>query len=75
MDQDAVVQLVDTNPDDIEILQILASVPSTTIHRYTSYDTIHFIHGHKTIRKPTKIVVFELMPTTVMATEKPTMGS
>jgi hypothetical protein len=27
MDQDASVQLVDTNPDDIEILQILASGP------------------------------------------------
>jgi hypothetical protein len=26
------------NPDDIEILQILASGPSTTIHKYTSYD-------------------------------------
>jgi hypothetical protein len=38
MDQDAGVQLVDTNPDDIEILQILASGPSTMIHRYTSYD-------------------------------------
>jgi hypothetical protein len=38
MDQDARVQLVDMNPDDIEILQILASEPSTTIHRYTSYD-------------------------------------
>jgi hypothetical protein len=38
MYQDAGVQLVDTNPDDIEILQILASGPSTTIHRYTSYD-------------------------------------
>jgi hypothetical protein len=38
MNQDAGVQLVDTNPDDIEILQILASGPSTTIHRYTSYD-------------------------------------
>jgi hypothetical protein len=38
MDQDAGVQLVDTNPDDIEILQILASGSSTTIHRYTSYD-------------------------------------
>jgi hypothetical protein len=38
MDQDAGVQLVDTNPDDIEILQILASGPSSTIHRYTSYD-------------------------------------
>jgi hypothetical protein len=38
MDQDAGVQLVDTNPDDIEILQILASGPSTTIHGYTSYD-------------------------------------
>jgi hypothetical protein len=38
MDQDASVQLVHTNPDDIEILQILASGPSTTIHRYTSYD-------------------------------------
>jgi hypothetical protein len=39
MDQDAGVQLVDMNPDDIEILQILANGPSTTIHRYTSYDT------------------------------------
>jgi hypothetical protein len=38
MDQDAGVQLVDTNPDDIEILQILASGPSTMIHRYSSYD-------------------------------------
>jgi hypothetical protein len=38
MDQDAGVQLVDTNLDDIEILQILASGPSTMIHRYTSYD-------------------------------------
>jgi hypothetical protein len=38
MDQDAGVQLVDPNPDDIEILQILASGPSTMIHTYTSYD-------------------------------------
>jgi hypothetical protein len=38
MDQDACVQLVDMNPDDIEILQILASGPSTMIHTYTSYD-------------------------------------
>jgi hypothetical protein len=38
MDQDAGVQLVDMNPDDIKILQILVSGPSTTIHRYTSYD-------------------------------------
>jgi hypothetical protein len=38
MDQDAGIQLVDISPDDIEILQILASGPSTTIHRYTSYD-------------------------------------
>jgi hypothetical protein len=38
MDQDAGIQLVDMNPDDIEILQILASGPSTTIDRYTSYD-------------------------------------
>jgi hypothetical protein len=38
MDHDAGVQLVDTNPDDIEILQILASGSSTMIHRYTSYD-------------------------------------
>jgi hypothetical protein len=38
MDQDVGVQLVDMNPDDIEILQILASGSSTTIHRYTSYD-------------------------------------
>jgi hypothetical protein len=38
MDQAAGVQLVDTNPNDIEILHILASGPSTAIHRYTSYD-------------------------------------
>jgi hypothetical protein len=38
MDQDAGVQLVNTNPNVIEILQILASGPSTTIHRYTSFD-------------------------------------
>jgi hypothetical protein len=38
MDQELVVQLVDTNPNDIEILQILASGPSIMIHRYTSYD-------------------------------------
>jgi hypothetical protein len=38
MDQDAGVQLVGMNPDDIEILQILANGPSTMIHRYTSYD-------------------------------------
>jgi hypothetical protein len=38
MDQDVGVQLIDMNPDDIEILQILASEPSTMIHRYTSYD-------------------------------------
>jgi hypothetical protein len=38
MNQDTGVQLVNTNPDDIEILQILASGPSTTIHKYTSYD-------------------------------------
>jgi hypothetical protein len=38
MDQDTSVQPVDMNPDDIEILQILASGPSTIIHRYTSYD-------------------------------------
>jgi hypothetical protein len=38
MDHDAGVQLVDMNPDDIEILQILASGSSTMTHRYTSYD-------------------------------------
>jgi hypothetical protein len=38
MDQDVGVQLVDMNPDDIEILQILVSGPSTTIHTYTSYN-------------------------------------
>jgi hypothetical protein len=38
MEQDTSVQLVDTNPDDIEILQILASGPSSMIHRCTSYD-------------------------------------
>jgi hypothetical protein len=43
MDQDAGVQLVDTNPDDIEILQILAIGPSTMIHRYTSYDINDYI--------------------------------
>jgi hypothetical protein len=43
MDYDAGVQLVDTNPGDIEILQILASGPSTMIHRYTSYDINAYI--------------------------------
>jgi hypothetical protein len=38
MDQDVGVQLVHMNPNDIEILQILASGPSTTIHTDTSYD-------------------------------------
>jgi hypothetical protein len=38
MDKDASVQLVDTNPNDIKILQILASGPSTTIHIYILYD-------------------------------------
>jgi hypothetical protein len=38
MDQVAGVQLVDMNPDDIEILQILTSGPSTTIHTNTSYE-------------------------------------
>jgi hypothetical protein len=37
MDQDAGVQLVDTN-HDIEILHILASGLLPMIHRYTSYD-------------------------------------
>jgi hypothetical protein len=37
MDQNAGVQLVDTNLNDIEILQTLASGPSTMIYRYTSY--------------------------------------
>jgi hypothetical protein len=37
--------------------------------------TIHFMHGHKTTRKLTKTMMFELMPTTVMAIGKPTMGS
>jgi hypothetical protein len=41
MDQDEDAQLVDTNLDDIEMLQILASGPSTMIHRYTSYDINH----------------------------------
>jgi hypothetical protein len=43
MDQDVGVQLVDTNPDDIEIFQILASGPSTLIHRYTTYDINDYI--------------------------------
>jgi hypothetical protein len=43
MDKDVGVQLVDMNPDDIEILQILASGPSITIHRYTSYDINGYI--------------------------------
>jgi hypothetical protein len=38
MNPDASVQLVDMNPDDIEILQILASGPSTMIHTYISYE-------------------------------------
>jgi hypothetical protein len=38
MDHDVGDQLVDTNPVDMEILHILASRPSTIIHRYTSYD-------------------------------------
>jgi hypothetical protein len=38
MDLDIGVQLVDTNPYDIEIVQVLSSGPSTMIHRYTSYD-------------------------------------
>jgi hypothetical protein len=38
MDQAIAIQLVGMNPDDIEILQILASGPSTMIHTYTSYD-------------------------------------
>jgi hypothetical protein len=73
MDQDVGVQLVDMNPDDIEILQILASGPSTTHHMILT--VIHFIQGHKTTRKQTKIGVFELMPTTMIATRKPIMGS
>jgi hypothetical protein len=36
---------------------------------------IHFLQGHNTTRKPTKTAVFEMMPTTVMAIGKPTMGS
>jgi hypothetical protein len=38
MEHDAGVQLVDINPDDTEILQILASGPLAMIHTYTSYD-------------------------------------
>jgi hypothetical protein len=65
------------NLDDMEILQILASGPSTMIHRYTSYNinSYTFYTGHKTTRKPTKIAVFELMSMTAMAIGKPTMGS
>jgi hypothetical protein len=33
----------------------------------------HFIQGHKTTRKPTKIAVLKLMPTTMMATGKHTI--
>jgi hypothetical protein len=65
------------NPDDIQILQILARG-----HQLRFIDTHHmplmainFIQGHKTTRKPTKTAVFELMPTIVVATGKPTMGS
>jgi hypothetical protein len=77
MDQDAGVQLVDTNLDDIEILQILASGPSTMIHRYTSYDinSYTFYTRAQDNKKPTKLAEFELMPMTVKATGKPTMGS
>jgi hypothetical protein len=38
MDQDVDVHLVDTNPDDIKILQILTSGSSIMVYRYTSYD-------------------------------------
>jgi hypothetical protein len=38
VDQDAGVQLVDTNPNGIEMLQILDRGPSAMIHGYTSYD-------------------------------------
>jgi hypothetical protein len=38
MDQVTGVQLVDMNPNGIEILQILTSGPSTMIHTYTSYE-------------------------------------
>jgi hypothetical protein len=47
MDEDTCIQLIDMNLDDIEILQILASGPSTTIHRYTSYD----INGYTFYRR------------------------
>jgi hypothetical protein len=77
MDQDAAVQLVDMNPDDIEILQILASGPSTTIHRYTSYDINGYIFYTRAQdnKKTNQNNGVRLMPMTMMATRKPTMGS
>jgi hypothetical protein len=47
MDMDVGVQLVDTNPDDIEILQILASGLSIMIHTYTSYDINNYTFSTK----------------------------
>jgi hypothetical protein len=38
MDKDVGVELLDKNPDDIVLLQILANGPSTMIHTYKSYD-------------------------------------
>jgi hypothetical protein len=38
IDKDVGVELVDKNPNDIVLLQILDNGPSTTIHTYKSYD-------------------------------------
>jgi hypothetical protein len=38
MVEDVGAELVDKNPDDIVLLQILANGPSTMIHTYKSYD-------------------------------------
>jgi hypothetical protein len=47
------------------------------IHTYTPYDIngYTFYTREQDNKKPTKTAVFELMPITVMAIGKPTMGS
>jgi hypothetical protein len=77
MDQDAGVQLVDMNPDDIEILQILASGPLTMIHTYTPYDINGYTFYTRALdnKKTNQTAVFKLKPMTVMSTGKPTMCS
>jgi hypothetical protein len=77
MDKDVGVELVDKNPNVIVLSQTLANGSSTMIHTYKLYDIngYTFTQGHKITRALTKTSVFRLMPTTVMETGKPTMGS